>query len=83
MNETTTLLQEGLAIMLIGVSIVILFLVTMQLFMAINYRVIQKLNEIFPPEVEPTKTVKKVQKSLAKGKELIAAAIAVAHVKNN
>ena len=81
MNEATQLLQEGFVVMLIGVGIVFIFLVVTAIAMEINHAIIEKLNKIFPPEVVENKVVKKTRAALGKGKELIAAAIALAHTK--
>ncbi len=81
MNEASQLLQDGLVVMLIGVGIVFTFLVITAIAMEINHAIIDQLNKIFPPEITENKVVKKTRATLGKGKELIAAAIALAHTK--
>lgn len=81
MNEATQLLHDGLVVMLIGVGIVFVFLIVTAICMEISHKVVEKLNQIFPPEIVENKAIKKTRAALRGGKELIAAAVAVAHSK--
>lgn len=75
MENLSTNLQDGTIIMLIGMGVVFLFLTIMVFVMDWTSKLIIKLNEIFPEEIQEEKYTKK---QVSKNDEEIALAIALA-----
>lgn len=75
MENLSTNLQDGTIIMLIGMGVVFLFLTIMVFVMDWTSKLIIKLNEIFPEEVQEEKYTKK---QVSKNDEEIALAVALA-----
>lgn len=72
----STVLEEGIVIMLTGMGVVFSFLIILIFSMFIMAFIMKVLNKIFPEVVPEQKTVK--QKRLGKEEEEIAIAIALA-----
>ncbi len=79
MTNSLALMQDGIAIMLIGMGVVFAFLTIMVIVMDINAVLIKKLNKYFPEEVPQQTKSKKTQKD---EDEKVALAIALAYAKS-
>ncbi len=77
MDEMTSLLQDGVIVMFIGMGFVFIFLIIMVWTMNITARVIEKLNNIFP-EATPETTTTNRKNQNDNNSEIIAVAIAAA-----
>ena len=79
MNELLTnlmpILNEGFAMMLVGMGTVLVFLCIMICSMFVMSAAVKKINEIFPEPVAVTSGAKKVQKS-SDDSEIAAAIVA-------
>lgn len=79
MTNSLALLQDGIAIMLIGMGVVFAFLTIMVYVMDFNAVLIKKLNKYFPEEV-PQQA--KPRKKRTEEDDKIALAVAIAHAKS-
>jgi len=69
-------LEEGLVAMIVGMTVVFLFLIIMIFSMDIMSKIVLWLNKIFPEQI--VETAKKVKKVATGGEEEVAVAVAAA-----